>query len=86
MAYPVSTSYGEVTHKPYTPVPSQNSDGPSLDKGRLISVSGDTIKLLWGIDGGIETFIYDRWNSCPGILERMNGTAADSSSMNGVRV
>ena len=78
--------YGEVTHRPYTPVPPQNGDGPSLDKGKLLSVSSDTIKLKWGIDGGVETFTYDRWNSFPGINERMNGTAADGSAMNGVRL
>jgi hypothetical protein len=46
----------------------------------------DTFKLRWNHEGGIETFTYDRWNSFPGIIERMTGVAADGSEMKGVRV
>lgn len=78
--------YGEVTQKAYRPSPGQSSDGPSLDTGTLFAVSGDTVKIKWNGEGGVEVFTYDRWNSYPGIIERMNGVAADGSSMNGVRV
>ena len=78
--------YFEVTQEPYRPVPAQNGGAPRLDKGKLLSVSGDDIKLSWDCEGGVESFTYDRWNSFSGINERMNGAAADGSSMSGVRL
>jgi len=78
--------YGEVTQKAYRPSPVRNDDGPNLDTGNVFAVSGDTIKIKWNGEGGVEVFTYDRWNSCPGIIERMNGVAADGSAMQGVRL
>lgn len=79
--------YGEVTQKAYRPTNAQGDrEVPSLDTGKLLPPLGDTIKLRWDREGGVETFTYDRWNSFPGILERMNGVAADGSAMNGVRL
>lgn len=76
--------YGEVTQKPYRPSPGQNL--PNLDTGRLLEVSGDAVKVRWNREGGVETFTYDRWNSFPGLNERMKGVAADGSPMSGVRL
>ncbi|MEO8025403.1 MAG: hypothetical protein ABI823_02960 [Bryobacteraceae bacterium] len=79
--------YGEVTQQAYRPSPLPNgSNGPTLDKGTMLTVSGDSAKVGWHGEGGLEAFTYDRYNSFPGILERMNGVAADRSSMNGVRI
>jgi hypothetical protein len=57
-----------------------------VDTGALWAVTGDTVKVRWDREGGMEVFTYDRWNSFPGLNERMTGVAADRSSMNGVRL
>jgi hypothetical protein len=77
--------YGEVTQKAYRPLPGQNGETPNLDTGKLWAVTGDTVKVRWNREGGMEVFTYDRWNSFPAIIERMTGVAADGSTMQGVR-
>lgn len=76
--------YGEFTQKAYKPTGSD--DAPNLDTGKLLSITGDVVKVRWDREGGIEVFTYDRWGSAPGMIERMNGVAADGSAMNGARV
>jgi hypothetical protein len=78
--------YGEVTQKAYRPAPGQEQAVPQVDSGKVWFNSGDTVKVRWDREGGVETFTYDRWNSFPGLNERMNGVAADNASMNGVRL
>jgi len=79
--------YGEVTQKAYRPASEgQNDSVPNVDTGKLWGPPGDTFKVKWDREGGIETFTYDRWNSFPGINEKMTGVAADKSAMNGVRL
>jgi hypothetical protein len=78
--------YGEVTQKAYRPSSGQSGNVPNLDTGKLSEVSGDTVKVRWDREGGTEVFTYDRWNSFPGIMERMNGVAADGSPLKGVRL
>ena len=78
--------YGEVTQKAYEPPSGQSAKIPDVDTGKLLAVTGDTVKVQWNREGGIETFTYDRWNSFPAIMERMTGVAADGSSMSGVRL
>ena len=80
------TRHGEVAQKAYQPNPGQTDSVPNLDAGKLLPIMGDTVKVQWEREGGTEVFTYDRWNSFPGIIERMNGVAADGSSMNGVRL
>lgn len=77
---------GMATQKPYRPATASGSDVPNLDTGEVQSVLGDTIKLRWNVEGGIETFTYDFNRSFPGLMERMNGKAADGSAMSGVRL
>jgi len=78
--------YGEVTQKAYRPASAQDGGVPNLDTGKLMSLAGDTIKVKWDREGGIEIFTYDRWNSFPGLNERMTGVAADGSALKGVRL
>ena len=78
--------YGEVTQKAYRPHSAQGGNVPNLDTGKLLGITGDTVKVRWSREGGIEVFTYDRWNSFPAIMERMTGVAADGSSMSGVRL
>lgn len=79
-------NYGEVTQKAYRPPSGSGGVVPNLDTGKLMGNSGDTVKVIWDREGGMEVFTYDRWNSFPAIMERMTGVAADGSSMNGVRL
>ncbi|CAN5334276.1 hypothetical protein BH10PSE15_BH10PSE15_06720 [soil metagenome] len=78
--------YGRVKHKAYQPIASQANTAPDLDAGTVLSTSGDTVKLKWNSELGIETLTYDRWNSVPAINERMKGQAADGSALTGVRL
>jgi hypothetical protein len=79
--------YGEVTQKAYQPYSGQNDKVvPNLDTGKILSFTGDTFQLRWDREGGVETFTYDRWNSFPGLNERMTGVATDQSAMKGVRL
>jgi len=78
--------YGEVTQKFYRPSPGRTDSAPNLDTGKLLAVTGDTVKLIWDCEGGLEVFTYDRMNSFPGLNERMNGVAADGSPLKGVRL
>ena len=76
--------HGEVCQKPYQPTVIA-ANLPNLDTGKLWTISGDTVKVKWDREGGEETFTYDRWNSCPALIEKMSGVAADRSKMNGIR-
>ncbi len=78
--------YGEVTQKAYKPSPEPGVEVPNRDTGKLFAIAGDTVKVKWNGEGGVEVFTYDRWNSFPAINERMTGVAADGSSMTGVRL
>ncbi|BDC50722.1 hypothetical protein F183_A30380 [Bryobacterales bacterium F-183] len=78
--------YGEVTQKAYQPGGSGAEVVPNLDTGVIQSMVGDTFKIRWNGEGGIETFTYDRWNSFPSLMERMNGSAADGTALKGVRL
>lgn len=78
--------YGEVTQKAYRPTAGQNEQVPNLDTGTIIAMVGDTVKVRWDREGGVEVFTYSRWNSFPGVNEKMSGVAADGSAMTGVRL
>lgn len=78
--------YGEVVQKAYKPAEGHEEHVMDLDQGKITSYSIDTVKIKWDREGGLETFTYDRWNSFPGINERMTGVAADGSAMTGVRL
>lgn len=77
--------YGEVSQKAYKPGPNDTADSPNLDTGMMQGLLGDSFKVRWNGEGGVESFTYDRWNSFPGLMERLNGKAADGSSFTGVK-
>lgn len=85
--YVYSFNYrGEVTEKVYQPTASPSEQVPMLDSGKILGVIGDTVKLSWNREGGIEMFTYDRLHSFAGINERMTGVGTDGAPMTGVRL
>ncbi len=78
--------YGEVTQKAYQPPSGQKTNVPDLDTGKMVWVTFDMVKVKWDRDGGTEVFTHDWEKSFSGIIERMNGVAADGSTMWGVRL
>ena len=66
--------------------PGQIGPTPQVDAGQLFDMNGDQFKLEWDRMGGIEMFVYDRWNSLQGVNDRMNGVADDGSKLTGVRL
>jgi hypothetical protein len=73
--------YYEVTQLPH----SATASAP-IDAGTFALGAGDNVTVTWRTEGGTENFTYDRWNSFPGINERMTGTGAKGEPLKGVRM
>jgi hypothetical protein len=57
-----------------------------MDTGTVAFQGGDSFTVTWSKEGGIERFTYDRFNSFPGIMEKMNGTSGRGEALKGVRL
>ncbi len=58
---------------------------PPNDTGTVALLHGDTIEITWSREGGKETFEYQRFDSFPGILERMKGKTWKGEALSGVK-
>ncbi|BDC50723.1 hypothetical protein F183_A30390 [Bryobacterales bacterium F-183] len=76
---------GGVAQKAYRPQHGKEAATPSLDTGSIISTLGDTVKVRWNCEGGIETFTYDRSGTMPFVFARMSGKAADGTDLSAVQ-
>lgn len=77
--------YYEVSYSSYKPGGGSTPTTPT-DVGTFKLGPGDSVTVTWRTEGGTEQFTYDRWNSFPGIMERMTGTGAKGEPLKGVRM
>jgi len=74
----------EVHYEPWKPVNTGSGPTMPMDKASYAVGPGDTVTITWRCEGGTERFTYDRWNSLPGVIERMTGTSASGEPLTGV--
>lgn len=57
-----------------------------IDTGSTTYEGTDFISVVWDKEGGTERFKYDRFESFPGIMERMTGFSNSGEPLRGVRL
>lgn len=57
-----------------------------FDTGTIQFQGGDTFSVRWKSKGATEQFTYDRFNSFPGLNERMKGRSTRGEAMSAVRL
>jgi hypothetical protein len=55
------------------------------DSGTVEFQGSDSFTVTWRKEGGVERFTYDRFNSFPGILEKMTGSSSRREDLKGIR-
>lgn len=79
----------EVEQLPWKPQPGSLGGAQSLpvmDRGAVTMLPGDRFEIRWAKEGWIESFEYLRWESFPGIMERVKGKTSRGEAMRGVRL
>lgn len=56
------------------------------DTGTVALQSPDAFTVTWSKEGGTEKFKYDRFESFPKVLEKMNGSSSRNELLRGVRL
>jgi hypothetical protein len=77
--------YYEATTYLWKPVGDTNNVIPT-DTGTVSLQGSDAINITWTMEGGTEKFNYDRWDSFPGIMEKMSGASNKGEPLKGIRV
>lgn len=57
-----------------------------FDTGTVSFQGSDNFTITWNNEGGVEKFKYDRWESFPAIMEKMNGTSSRGEPLKGIRL
>ncbi len=78
--------YGEVKQLAFQASGALADTVPPLDTGRVSLAGSESLSIQWTREGGTERFNYDRMNSFPAIMEKMNGIAADGATLQGIRM
>ena len=82
--YHFNARYG-VSYMPWKPSGSTAPTAPT-DTGTYAVEAGDGVVVNWRAEGGTERFRYDRFDSFPGIMERMTGVSNRNEPLKGVRI
>jgi len=77
--------YYEAFHYPWKPIGSPQNGVP-IDTGAVSYQGFDCFTVTWQKEGWIEKFKYDRWESFPGLNERMTGSTYRGELLKGVRL
>ncbi|MBC7798893.1 MAG: hypothetical protein H7Z37_18645 [Pyrinomonadaceae bacterium] len=77
--------YSEAFFYPRLPVGNPENAVPS-DIGKIEFQGFDSFNVSWSKEGGIERFTYDRYNSFPGIMEKVTGESSRGEKLKGVRL
>ncbi|CAN5293066.1 hypothetical protein BH10ACI1_BH10ACI1_01130 [soil metagenome] len=77
--------YYEASYFLQTPVGGSQNAVP-FDTGTVSFQGSDDFSITWSNEGGVEKFKYDRWESFPAIMEKMNGTSNRGEPLKGIRL
>lgn len=77
----------EAFYYPWIPPGNDPRTAIPTDTGKVDFIgSSDTFNLTWKNGGEIEKFTYDRWESFPGMIERISGTTIRGEPLKGIRL
>jgi hypothetical protein len=76
--------YYEASFYPWAPIGGTQNATPT-DTGKVTFQDSDSFSITWSQEGGTEKFKYDRFESFPGLMEKMSGTSAAGEPLKGVR-
>jgi hypothetical protein len=79
------TKYYEAFQYPWKPLGKTGTAQP-VDKGTVSNQGVDTYAVKWQKEGWIEKFTYDRFDSFPGLNEKMTGSTYRGEQLQGVRM
>lgn len=77
--------YHEAFYYPWNPIGGTQNATP-MDTGNVSLQGSDTFTITWSKEGGVEKFKYDRFESFPGIMEKMTGFSSRNEPLKGVRL
>ena len=78
--------YFELSYMPYQPGNTKVGPAMATDTGTFSVGLGDSVVVNWRAEGGTERFKYDRFESLPGILERMTGVSNSNEPMKAAKL
>ena len=74
------------TCSPFKPLSPGQPPMAHADSGSFAIENYDDVVITWKGEGGIERFKYDRYESVPALMEKMNGVDAAGATLKGVRI
>jgi hypothetical protein len=80
------THYAEAFYYPYNPANLTLSPKMATDTGTVSLHGADGFTINWRGEVGIEKFKYERFDSFPGIMEKVSGFSDSNEPMRGVRL
>ncbi len=75
----------EVSHYPWKPIGNLENTIP-MDTGTVSFQGSDFFSVTWKNEGGTEKFKYERFESFPGIMEKVTGSSSRGEPLKGVRL
>ncbi len=78
--------YFELSYQPYKPGDTKSGPVTPTDTGTFSIGPGDSVVVDWLGEAGLERFTYDRFESLPGILERMSGVSNSNEPMKAAKL
>lgn len=76
--------YYEAYFYPWKPIGDPRNSVPT-DTGTVSFQGSDSFTVTWSKEGGTEKFAYDRWESFPGIMEKVTGKSNLGEPLKGIR-
>lgn len=77
--------YGEVNYYPWK-ISGSTETLPATDTGQVTMQGMDNFTIKWKKEGAVEKFKYERFESFPGINEKIIGTGSKNEPLKGVRM
>lgn len=77
--------YGEVNYYPWK-INGNADNMPPTDTGKVTMQGMDNFTITWKKEGAVEKFKYDRFESFPGLNEKISGFGSKNEPLRGVRM
>lgn len=77
--------YGEVNYYPWK-INGSPGNLPPTDTGTVTMQGMDNFTITWKKEGAVEKFKYERFDSFPGINEKISGVSSQNEPLRGVRM
>ncbi len=81
----IINQYYDVAYYPWKMIGGPQKAVP-MDTGTVSFQGSDAFTVTWSKEGGAERFKYERFDSFPGIMEKVSGTSSRGEPLKGVRL